>query len=160
MRHPLVAIIFLLLAAPAFGQGPLDLFPQDAVAAVAIRDLDGLIKKGDKFLNDTEIRVPLRPSDLFDQAVQFLGANKGLNRRGSAALRATPASAPFRTTASGGSVPQVGNVFHPGALCRRCATPCLDPAASSVKRADVRGFTIPAEEGHRCARLLVPSPRS
>src|SRR2546430_14920192 len=68
-------------------QGALDLVPADtALAAIVVRDLDGLLKKGDKFIEETGFRVPLRPSELFSQAVQFLGIRGGLDDRGSAAI--------------------------------------------------------------------------
>jgi hypothetical protein len=70
----------------AAAQTALDLFPQDAAAGIAIRDLDDLIKKGDKFLTDADIRVPLRPSELFDQGTQFLGVNRGFNRKAPAGI--------------------------------------------------------------------------
>jgi hypothetical protein len=85
-RLLLVGVLFLGIADRVSAQAPLDLLPQDVVAAIAIRDLDALIKKGDKFLTAAEIRMPLRPSELFDQGVQFLGVRNGYDRKASAAI--------------------------------------------------------------------------
>src|SRR5438445_4810986 len=84
----LSVIIALTCAVPSRAQhGALDLVPADsALAAIVVRDLDGLLKKGDKFIEETGFRVPLRPSELFSQAVQFLGIRGGLDDRGSAAI--------------------------------------------------------------------------
>src|SRR5262249_45474109 len=82
----LVVVLCLALAEPAGAQTALELFPQDAAAAVAIRDLDDLIKKGDEFLQLAELRLPIRPSQLFDMGAAFLGVNQGMHRRAPAAL--------------------------------------------------------------------------
>ena len=42
--------------------GMLDLIPADAAAGLAIRGVNELRKKGDKFLTDADIKLPLRPS--------------------------------------------------------------------------------------------------
>jgi hypothetical protein len=82
-----VTVSLILFAAPrGAAQGPVDLLPQDAAAAIVVHDLDELIKKGDKFLTQTQINVPFRPSNLFDEAVKFLGINQGLNRKRPAAI--------------------------------------------------------------------------
>jgi len=86
LRNLLMASIFAIIAAPASAQGMLDIIPQDAVFSIAVRDLDELVKKGDKFLTDTEIRVPLRPSMLFSLANDFLGIRAGLDRKKPAAI--------------------------------------------------------------------------
>ncbi|MSU79429.1 MAG: hypothetical protein EXS16_15230 [Gemmataceae bacterium] len=84
---PLLPLALLLALAPSLhAQAVLDVLPQDAAAAIAIRDLDSLLKKGDKFLDETTIRMPLRPSKLFEEANNFLGIRGGLNRKGSAAI--------------------------------------------------------------------------
>jgi hypothetical protein len=85
-RFLLVCMVVLAISERAAAQGPLDLFPEDAAVGVAIRDLDDLIKKGDDFLVLSEIRMPIRPSQLFDQGTAFLRINKGLNRRAPAAV--------------------------------------------------------------------------
>jgi hypothetical protein len=81
----LATLLACSAAAPA-GQSLLDLVPADAGAAVAIRNLNDLKKKGDKFITDTELKVPLRPSQFFEMAYQFLGINAGVNFDGSAAI--------------------------------------------------------------------------
>lgn len=86
-RHYLATMILLAVAAaPAAAQAPLDIIPQDAAASIAIRDLDELIKRGDKFIADTGIDNNLRPSDLFREVNQFLGINQGLNVKRPAAI--------------------------------------------------------------------------
>jgi hypothetical protein len=89
-RFLLIVVIFLGFSPRCFAQTMLELLPQDAVAGIAIGNLDELIKRGDKFLLDTEINVPLRPSQLFDQGAQFLGINKGLDRKRAAAVVLMP----------------------------------------------------------------------
>jgi hypothetical protein len=82
----LIGAALLLAPCRVSAQTMLDLLPKDAAAAIAIRDLDGLIKKGDKFLLDTQINIPFRPSDLFKAANDLLGIQQGLNKKGSAAV--------------------------------------------------------------------------
>ncbi|HZY86889.1 MAG TPA: hypothetical protein VFE78_18795, partial [Gemmataceae bacterium] len=64
----------------------LDLIPEDAAGAVAIRNLNELHKKGDKFLDESELKVSLRPTQLFDFAFTWLGITRGLDRDGAAAI--------------------------------------------------------------------------
>ncbi len=87
MRRFVFGWIALFVAVPcASAQTMLELVPQDAVAGIAIRNLDELIKRGDKFLTETAIDVPLRPSQLFDLGAVFVGANRGLDRKRPAAV--------------------------------------------------------------------------
>src|SRR5690606_30945960 len=76
------------LAASVPAQGPLELLPADSLAGVAIRDLDDLKQKGDQFIKETELKVSLRPSELFEEAYRFLGVQAPgvVDRRGSAAI--------------------------------------------------------------------------
>ncbi|MBI1830078.1 MAG: hypothetical protein HYR84_01345 [Planctomycetes bacterium] len=76
----------LATALPAFAQTPLEILPEDAAVGIAIRDLDDLMKKGDVFLRDADIRMPIRPSQVFDQGAQFIGIRKGFDRKASAAI--------------------------------------------------------------------------
>jgi hypothetical protein len=76
MRMLLLGLILLSLVDHASAQTALDLLPQDAVGSIAIRNLDDLIKKGDDFLTKTAIRMPIRPSELFDQGAQAIGVTK------------------------------------------------------------------------------------
>jgi hypothetical protein len=64
----------------------LDLIPEDAAGALAIRNLAELHKKGDKFLDETEMKVSLRPSKLFELAFDYLGLTRGVDRNGAAAI--------------------------------------------------------------------------
>jgi hypothetical protein len=68
----------------------LELVPHDASAAITIRNLDELIQRGDKLLNDTDVKVPIRPSELFNMGAQFLGVNQGLDRKRAAAILLMP----------------------------------------------------------------------
>ncbi len=81
----------------------LDLLPEDAAGAVAIRNLTELHKKGDKFLDETELKVSLRPSQLFDLAWSWLGITQGLDRDGPAAIVvANPQKAGYKDLNSAG----------------------------------------------------------
>jgi hypothetical protein len=84
---PLALLVCLLwtAAAPA-QQGMLDLIPANAAAAVSIRSLTDLKKKGDRFVADAELNVPLRPSQVFEQIYQFLGVQGGIDEDGAAAV--------------------------------------------------------------------------
>src|SRR4051794_13344036 len=82
----LIGVALLLAPCGVSAQPMLEILPQDATASIAIRDLDGLIKKGDKFLLDTKIDMPFRPSDLFKSANDFLGIKQGLNKKSAAAV--------------------------------------------------------------------------
>jgi hypothetical protein len=66
--------------------GILDLIPGDAAAAVGIRNLNDLNKKGDQLIADTKMTVPLRPSQAFDFVVKFLGINAGIDSERPAAV--------------------------------------------------------------------------
>jgi hypothetical protein len=88
-------IVYLLLAGwlllggaveRVSAQTMLDALPRDAAACLAIRNLDELIDKGDKFLAASKIQVGLRPSQLFDEANRYLRIEHGLNKKGSAAI--------------------------------------------------------------------------
>jgi hypothetical protein len=78
--------LFALAGAAPAGSGMLDLIPDDAAAAFAVRDLNDLKKKGDQFLDETKLNVPLRPSQAFDWVYQYLGLKAGVDPNGSAAL--------------------------------------------------------------------------
>jgi hypothetical protein len=67
-------------------QGMLDLIPHDAAAGVVIRNLTDLRKKGDKFIAETDLQTPIRPSELFSMAYNFLGIRGGVDEDGSAAI--------------------------------------------------------------------------
>ena len=83
----LTLVALLALAGPAAAQqGPLDLIPADATGAFAVRNLNDLAKKGDQFLKDTEMQVPIRPSQVFDMAFMFLGVQGAVDTGGSAAI--------------------------------------------------------------------------
>ncbi len=85
-RSYFASMILCMATSPAAAQGPLDLLPQDAAASIAIRDLDDLIKRGDKFIADTGVDIPFRPSELFKEANQFLNIRDGLNIKKPAAI--------------------------------------------------------------------------
>ncbi len=67
-------------------QGMLDVIPADAAAALAIRNLEELEKKGDKFVADVDLKLPIRPSQLFADVYRFLGIQGGVDTKGSAAI--------------------------------------------------------------------------
>jgi hypothetical protein len=81
-----LAVCLLWTAAAPAQQGMLDLIPADAAAAVSIRSLTDLKKKGDQFVADAELKVPLRPSQLFEEMYKFLGVQGGVDEGGAAAI--------------------------------------------------------------------------
>jgi hypothetical protein len=64
----------------------LDLIPADAAAAASIRSLADLKKKGDKFVADAELNVPLRPSQIFAEVYKALGIQGGIDEDGAGAI--------------------------------------------------------------------------
>lgn len=64
----------------------LDVIPEDALAALAIRNVSELMKRGDTFIEKTELKVPMRLSDGYKFLIGYLGLKKGLDEEGSAAL--------------------------------------------------------------------------
>ncbi len=91
-RTRLLAVAILLAAvaaAPAAPPDVLELVPEDAALALAIRNLTDLKKKGDKFFADAglkEDRALLRPSLLFEQLYDAAGIRAGLDEDAPAAL--------------------------------------------------------------------------
>jgi len=81
-----LTILFVCTAAAPAGTGTLDLIPTDAGVAVAIRNLNQLKKKGDKFIADTGIKTFLRPSQAFEWVYQQLGLQAGIDQDSSAAI--------------------------------------------------------------------------
>src|SRR5437870_4907911 len=65
---------------------PLDVIPQNAAGAIVVRNPKELGKKGDRFIAETDIKMPLRPSQLVDQLYTFLGITTGLDAEGTVAL--------------------------------------------------------------------------
>jgi hypothetical protein len=66
-RPSLLLATFLATAMPVVaGPSHLDLIPADAALGFAVRNLDDLKVKGDRFLEESELEVPWRPSQLFD----------------------------------------------------------------------------------------------
>lgn len=68
------------------GQGMLALIPADATAALVIRDLNDLRKKGDKLEADVGVKDLPRVSELFEQVYRGLGVSGGVDQDGSAAI--------------------------------------------------------------------------
>ena len=64
----------------------LDIIPEDVVAAIAIRDVADLTKRGDEFIAKTELHVPMRLSDAYRFVTAYLGLKGGLDENGAAAL--------------------------------------------------------------------------
>jgi hypothetical protein len=83
---PGLVVLWAWAGTAAAAPDVLDLLPEDAAGAVAIRNLTELHKKGDKFLDESELKVSLRPSQLFDMAWTWLGITRGLDRDGPAAI--------------------------------------------------------------------------
>ncbi|HMF18771.1 MAG TPA: hypothetical protein VKE98_16305, partial [Gemmataceae bacterium] len=90
-RYASLAVVILLASsASVSAQGMLDLVPTDAAAGLVVRNLDELKTKGDKFVAESELRVPLRPSDLFAMGLKFLNVTGGVDTKGSAAIILAP----------------------------------------------------------------------
>src|SRR5437899_1024371 len=87
-RTSLLTIVALLAWAgvTCAGPGPLELIPDDAAAGSAVRDLNDLKKKGDKFLAEADIKLPFRPSQLFEMGYQFLGIKAAVDEDAAAAI--------------------------------------------------------------------------
>ena len=60
-------------------QQMLDLIPADAALAIFLRHPDELKVKGDKFLKDSQVDIGMRPSELFDMALNVLGIRAGID---------------------------------------------------------------------------------
>jgi hypothetical protein len=90
LRLFLVGLLALSFADRAAAQTTLDLIPEDAVVSLAIRGIDDLIKKGDVFLKEADIHLPIRPSQLFDEGAKILGIVGGLDRKAPAAVVLMP----------------------------------------------------------------------
>jgi hypothetical protein len=90
-RTRLLAVAVLLAATTATPAAPpdvLDLVPEDAALALAIRNITDLKKKGDKFFADASIKeesLP-RPSALFEGLYGWLGIKGGLDEDAPAAF--------------------------------------------------------------------------
>lgn len=68
-------------AGTAPAQGMLDVLSSEAAFGVGVRNLNDLIRKGDKLIEETQLQLPLRPSQLFDIGLQqFLNIQGGLDR--------------------------------------------------------------------------------
>src|SRR6187200_538678 len=63
-----------------------DIVPSDAMAAVAIRNVAELIKRGDTLIEKTELKAPFRLSDGYNFVLAYLGIKAGVDREGAAAL--------------------------------------------------------------------------
>lgn len=86
---------------------PIDLIPTKAAAAIVIRDADDLRKKGDDFLKETGLNLPLRPSEALDFVKTNLGIKDGLDLKQPAAavlLRPDGANNPVGLEDLGNSV--------------------------------------------------------
>jgi hypothetical protein len=74
----------------AVGMAPagdaLDLVPEDAAAVLAVRSLNDLKKKGDKFVADAKLESLPRPSQMFDGLLDAEGIVEGMDHDGSAAF--------------------------------------------------------------------------
>lgn len=64
----------------------LGIIPESVSAAVAVRNASELTRRGDKFIEQTGMKVPLRASDAFRWLTDFLGIRKGLDDDGAFAL--------------------------------------------------------------------------
>ncbi len=82
----LLVLLFLSWASVGRAQPTMhDLIPANAAAGIAVRNLEDLQKKGDKLVEQTQWKAPLRPSELFNQLYSMLGIAQGLDRKGSGA---------------------------------------------------------------------------
>jgi hypothetical protein len=70
----------------ASAEGVLDLIPRDAAAALTIRNLNDLKKKGDRFIADGQLKSLPRLSQLFDALLDGQGIRGGVDLDGSMAV--------------------------------------------------------------------------
>ena len=91
----LTGIVILLSNNVARAGDSLDVIPENAAGAIVVRNPKELGKKGDRFIAETDIKMPLRPSQLVDQLYTFLGITTGLDAEGAAFL--TTISDAYRT---------------------------------------------------------------
>jgi len=73
-------------AAEQKGANALDIIPENVFAAIAIRNVSELAKRGDRFIDQTELKVPMRLSEAYKAVTAYLGIRNGLKEDGSAAL--------------------------------------------------------------------------
>lgn len=92
MRRTLsfVLLVSILSSRAGAQEGPLDLIPADALAAIAVRSPDELRKKGDELVRETGLKLDFRFSDAVDQLANWLGVGPGLDFKGPAVLFALP----------------------------------------------------------------------
>lgn len=90
MKHFLPLAVLLIMAGNGRAQTVLDLIPPEATAGIAIRNLDELRARGDKFVADAGMQNLFRPSQLWLMALQFLGINAGVDTKNSAAIVLAP----------------------------------------------------------------------
>ncbi len=67
-------------------QDALSLIPAKAAAAIAIRNVAELTERGDEFIKQTEMAVPMRLSEAYRFVLPLLGLHRGVDDNGSAAL--------------------------------------------------------------------------
>jgi hypothetical protein len=53
-----------------------DLIPENALGAIAIRNVKALQEKGDRLIDDQKLKLPTRPSELFKQLVRLLSLDE------------------------------------------------------------------------------------
>ena len=71
------------------GQDLFDLVPEDAPAALVMRDIDALRKKGDQLIAEAGLQGMGRPSDLFNLLVNSLDLQGKIQTDGRAAVVVT-----------------------------------------------------------------------
>jgi hypothetical protein len=86
-----ISVLAVAALALATGLAPVapavtDLIPEDATAAIAVRNLNELKKKGDKFAAEAGLQFLPRPSQLFDMLLDNLGVRGGVDPDGSMAF--------------------------------------------------------------------------
>src|SRR5947207_851462 len=86
----LTLLVVIACAGSAPAQKTLDLMPSDAMVGCAVRNLNDLKKKGDQFIKDTELQLPIRLSQVFDMAYQAIGVQGVVDEDGSCAIVLVP----------------------------------------------------------------------
>jgi hypothetical protein len=83
----LLALVGVLACAGVAPAGDVfDLVPEDAAAALVVRNLNELKKKGDRFVDDAQLQSLPRPSKLFEMLVDAEGLRAGVDLDGSMAI--------------------------------------------------------------------------
>src|SRR5687768_1732188 len=84
--HLLALSLLFCVWTPSRAVETYDMIPADALGGVACRSIQGLVKKSEKLIKDTEIQFPEKPADLCKSLFTAIGINAGLDTKGGCSL--------------------------------------------------------------------------